>query len=293
MSSGINSSTMLMGLLGHPVGHSRSPFIHNSLSEHFGKDMVYLCFDVEPDELAYAVRGGLALGVKGFNVTVPHKQDVRLFLSGEDGDAKLVGAVNTLKRTEDGWYGYNTDLYGFMSALRSDGIDLKGKNVVVLGAGGASRAIICAVLKSSARKLVICNRTYEKAKALADEFGDAYKDTEITAFATDAALIAAMENDGSGWIAVNTTSLGMYPKTGEKLVNDKKFYELCDTGIDIIFNPARTAFMEAIEAGKEGNHAYNGLKMLVYQGVRSYEIWNDVSVPDEVVKDIYMKMKDM
>ncbi|MBP5609192.1 MAG: shikimate dehydrogenase [Lachnospiraceae bacterium] len=293
MNPDINSNTTLLGLLGHPVGHSRSPFIYNSLASYFGHDLVYLCFDVEPDDLAYAVRGGLSLGVKGFNVTVPHKQDVRLFLSGEDEDAGKVGAVNTLKRTEEGWYGYNTDLYGFMRSLDSDGIKLKDKNVVVLGAGGASRAIICAVLKCGAKKLVIFNRTYEKARALADEFGAAFKDTEVTSFATEAALLAAMDNDGGGWIAVNTTSLGMYPNTGEKLISDKKFYELCDTGVDIIFNPAKTAFMEAMEAGKEGNRAYNGLKMLLYQGLRSYEIWNDVSVPDDVAEDIYKKMKDM
>ena len=287
MSFEISAHTGLLGLLGHPVGHSRSPFIQNSLSEYFNADLRYLAYDVEPESLSDAVKGAYALKIKGLNVTVPHKQAVREFLVYEDEAAARIGAVNTLKREADGWHGYNTDMPGFLRALQSDGVDIKDKNVVVLGAGGAARAIVCGVLESKARRLVIYNRTYEKAQELAAYFSEFYPAADIFAVATVEELKETMAADGDGWIAVNTTSVGMYPDTESRLIDDPGFYRLCKTGVDIIFNPAETAFMKAVEEAGEGRRAYNGLKMLLFQGVRSFEIWNDVEVPDELAMKIY------
>lgn len=287
MSFEITARTGLLGLLGHPVGHSVSPFIQNSLAEYFGHDLRYLAYDVEPENLEAAVKGAYALKVKGLNVTVPHKQAVRQFLSCEDEAAARIGAVNTLKREADGWHGFNTDLPGFLRALRSDGIVLKGRNVVVLGAGGAARAIVNAVLESEVNKLFIYNRTYERAAELAADVAGGYPDACIVAAPSLNELIAAMKAENTGFVAVNTTSVGMYPNVDAKLIEDEEFYKLCDTAVDIIFNPSKTAFMKAVEEAKEGNRAENGLKMLLFQGVRSYEIWNDVEVPDEVAMEIY------
>ncbi|MBR6257387.1 MAG: shikimate dehydrogenase [Lachnospiraceae bacterium] len=293
MSFEITSRTGLLGLLGHPVGHSVSPFIQNSLAEHFGHDLRYLAYDVEPDALEAAVKGAYALKIRGLNVTVPHKQAVRAFLAYEDEAAARIGAVNTLKREADGWHGYNTDMPGFLRALKSDGINLKGRNVVVLGAGGAARAIVSAVLESEAKKLFIYNRTYEKAAEMAAYFTSEYPGSCIVALSAIDELTAAMKAEETQFAAINTTSAGMYPNVDDKPVDDEEFYRLCDTGVDIIFNPLRTAFMKAVEDAKEGNRAVNGLKMLLFQGVRSYEIWNDVEVPDEVAMKIYAGLTDL
>ena len=287
MSFEITAHTALFGLLGHPVGHSVSPFIHNSLSEHFGHDLRYLAYDVEVAALKAAVEGAYALKIKGLNVTVPHKQAVREFLLSEDEAAARIGAVNTLKRVDGGWQGYNTDMPGFIRALESDGISVKGRHVCVLGAGGAARAIICALLKCGAAKLVIYNRTCEKAQALAEEFAPLYPECDMEAAHSYDDLLKSMRGTGEKWLAVNTTSVGMYPNVDDILIKDEAFYKLCYRGVDIIFNPAKTAFMKAIEAADKDNKAYNGLKMLLFQGIRSYEIWNDVSISDEVAMQIY------
>lgn len=287
MSFEISAHTGMLGLLGHPVGHSRSPFIQNSLSEYFNEDLRYLAFDVEPENLGDAVKGAYALKIKGLNVTVPHKQAVREFLAFEDEAAKRIGAVNTLKREADGWHGYNTDMPGFLRALESDGVDITGKNVVVLGAGGAARAIVCGVLEKKAGKLLIYNRTYEKAAEMSRYFAQFYPEADILTASGGQELNEMMSAEGEGWIAVNTTSVGMYPDTESKLLNDPEFYRLCSVGVDIIFNPAKTAFMKAVEEAGEGRSAFNGLKMLLFQGIRSFEIWNDVEVPDELAMKIY------
>ena len=259
MSFEITARTGLLGLLGHPVGHSVSPFIHNRLAQHFGHDLRYLAYDVDPGDLKAAVEGAYALKVKGLNVTVPHKQAVRAFLTSEDEAAARIGAVNTLKREADGWHGYNTDMPGFMRALKSDGVDLKGRKAVVLGAGGAARAVVCAVIESGADKLFIYNRTYERAKALADDILAIYPDADVVCASSSDALTGLMRAEGEQFVAINTTSVGMHPDTDAKLIDDSCFYELCDTGVDIIFNPVKTQFMKAIRSAGDGKRACTGV----------------------------------
>ena len=290
MSTAISAHTGLLGLIGHPVGHSKSPLIQNRLAEHFDLDLRYLAYDVEPDSLRAAAEGAYALKIKGLNVTVPHKQAVREFVAAEDEMAARIGAVNTLKREADGWHGYNTDMPGFLRALDSDGVSLKGKNVVVLGAGGAARAIVCGILESGAGKLLIYNRTLENAVKMQEYFAGFYPEADMTCASSAEDLVTIMKACDDDWIAVNTTSVGMHPNVDDILIDDKRFYALCRTGVDIIFNPPVTSFMKAVEKAQEGNHAYNGLKMLLFQGVRSFEIWNDVEVPDEVSMEIYKEL---
>ena len=165
---GITGETRVCGLIGHPVEHTLSPLIHNTLARICHKNMVYVPFEVDPGLVDTAVNGAYELNVLGLNVTVPHKIEVMSALVSIDSKAESIGAVNTLVRTEGGYKGYNTDHTGLKRALESDGIDLHNRDVVILGAGGAARsaAFLCAFEES--RRVYILNRNYDKAIALCD-----------------------------------------------------------------------------------------------------------------------------
>ncbi|MCR5251122.1 MAG: shikimate dehydrogenase [Lachnospiraceae bacterium] len=287
----ITARTGILGLLGHPVGHSLSPCLQNGLAEFMGTDQCYLAYDVEPSDLEKAVEGAHALGMSGLNVTVPHKQAVREFLLKEDEVAARIGAVNTLKRREGGWKGYNTDVSGFLRACDSDGVELKGKKIVLLGAGGAAYAVLYGILSREPKRVLIYNRSVDRAQALQDHMREHFPETDLSVAFNLQELLEKMSRAGDGWVAVQTTSLGMYPETESKAVEDPAFYELLECGVDIVFNPAETAFMKAVRAAGPDKKAYNGLKMLLFQGVRSFEIWNDVSVPDEVALELLGRMR--
>ena len=171
----IKGTTRVCGLIGNPVGHSVSPAIHNNLAQLTGKDMVYTTFKVEKGDVASAVRGAYSLNILGLNVTVPHKSEVIDTLVDIDPLARAIGAVNTLVRTDKGYKGYNTDILGLERELIDEGVVLLGSRCVILGAGGAARAIAFLCAKSGAKEIYMLNRTKEKAydiaKAVNDYFG--------------------------------------------------------------------------------------------------------------------------
>lgn len=278
--------TRTCGLIGNPVEHTLSPVIHNTLAEDFSHNLVYVPFRVEAERVEEAVKGAYALNILGCNVTVPHKSAVIPFLKEIDPMAEKIGAVNTLVRTEGGYKGYNTDLPGLYRAMVSDGVKIEGEQVLVLGAGGVARAAAMLMADKGAKRIVIINRTIEKAEALA---------AEIAKFYPEVSLEAAGLGDLSGftekhaYLAIQATNIGMYPKCEETLIENPEFYEAIHTGYDMIFNPADTRFMKLVREG--GGKAYNGLKMLLYQGVIAYELWNQVSVSDAQAEKIYEKMK--
>lgn len=291
MSFEINARTVLLGLLGHPVAHSVSPYLQNRLAELCGLNQRYLAFDIADEEaLEDAVWGGHAMGVKGFNVTVPYKKAVMDFLEETDPIAEKIGAVNTLKWEETGWHGYNTDMPGLLRALAYDGVEIQGKNVVMIGAGGAANAALCAALEGGAAQVLILNRTVAKAEALAEQFGRSYPFVPIRCMGMKEDFVSYMESCGEGWIALQTTSVGMHPDVNGLPVSGDDFYKLLSVGYDIIFNPEETAFMKKVK--EQGGEAYNGLRMLLFQGIRSYEIWNDVTIGDEIAEEVLRGMQE-
>ena len=257
----INGTTRVCGLIGNPVAHSISPVIHNRLAGLRGDNLVYATFKVEAGNVAAAVKGAYALDILGLNVTVPHKQAIIDELVDIDELAAAIGAVNTLVRTEGGFKGYNTDILGLDRELSDVGISLEDKCVVIIGAGGAARAIafLCAGKKAS--EIYIMNRTLEKAQNIADAVNEYAK--------KDIAKAAGISECGSF---------------------DKKDYIVIQTtGVDIIYNPYETMFMKLMK--KHGKPAYNGLKMLLYQGVAAYELWNDCKISSDMADIIYEDMK--
>lgn len=282
----INGKTRVCGLIGNPVEHTLSPMIHNTLAQRLGHDMVYVPFQVEPGQAAEAVAGAFALNLLGLNVTVPYKSEVIASLREIDELAQNIGAVNTLVRTAGGYKGYNTDMEGLYRAMVSEGIRIGGEQIILLGAGGAARAVayLCAV--KGADRVYMLNRTWDKAQAVAGEVNRAAgKDVAVPMLLTEYPKIPAGK-----YLAIQGTSVGLAPHVDDVVIDDEIFYEKVHTGFDLIYSPWETRFMKMVK--DHGGRAYNGLKMLLYQGVIAYELWNEVAVPDTDVQVVYERLKE-
>lgn len=281
----ISGKAMVCGVIGNPVGHSLSPLMHNYFAEALNLDYIYVPCNVPDEEVGTAVKGIYSLGFQGINVTVPHKQRVMEHLSEISDAARSIGAVNTLVRTEGGYKGYNTDADGLYRAISSQGIDVKGQDCLMIGAGGAAKAVAYMLMSHGAASVVVLNRTVEKAQALADQLNRQFGRETIKAM--ELSSWDKLEKDS--YLAIQTTSVGMYPKTDAAPIEDQEFYKKIHMAVDIIYTPARTKFMEYVE--KAGGRAINGLDMLIYQGIIAFELWNpQVHVPDEVVREVRQRM---
>ena len=283
----IDGYTRTCGLIGNPVEHTLSPLIQNMLAELTDQKLCYVPLRVEEGQLEAAVKGAYALNFLGTNVTVPYKSDVIPFLQEIDPLAAKIGAVNTLVRMEGGFRGYNTDMPGLYRALCADGVRIEGEKVLVLGAGGVARAVAVLLAEKGAAGVILLNRTLEKAQRIA---------CEVNSMA-GRELVSAMEYrdytklpEGERYLAIQATSVGMHPHDDEVVLADKAFYQKLYTGYDLIFNPARTRFMELVE--EQGGRAMNGAKMLLYQGVIAYELWTGSSVPDEYANRVFAAMEE-
>ena len=286
----VKGTTRVCGIIGNPVGHSVSPVLQNTLADITGTELVYVPFKVE-DNIKAAIEGAYALNVFGLNVTVPHKSAVIECLADIDPIAASIGAVNTLVRTDRGYKGYNTDILGLKRELGEAGIALGGRRVIILGAGGAARAIAFLCAKENASAIYILNRTVSKAENIAASVNE-YFEADI-AKAMDIADYAGLE--GGGYVCIQTTSVGLYPDTDKAPVEDKAFYKKIDAAVDIIYNPAVTKFMKLVKASGKASDgtdkkAYNGLKMLLYQGVSAYELWNNVQISTQQSEEVYKAM---
>lgn len=281
----INGYTRTCGLLGNPVEHTLSPVIHNTLAEATGENLVYVPFHVPEGRIGDAVRGAEALNLLGLNVTVPYKSDVIPFLKDIDPLAERIGAVNTLVRTEDGFKGYNTDMPGLYRAMCADDVVIMGEKVLILGAGGVARAVAMLLADKGAAEIILLNRTVSRAQAIADE---------VNAFAGKMLARALATNEYHSlpeterYLAIQATSVGMYPHVEDAVITDEAFYRRVHTGYDLIFNPACTQFMKLVQ--NQGGRAYNGSKMLLYQGIIAYELWTAKSIDDKLAELVYENM---
>lgn len=282
----IDGHTRLCGLIGNPVEHTMSPVIHNTLAGLEGRNLVYVPFHVEKGAVEQAVRGAYALNILGLNVTVPYKSEVISSLTDVDEMAEKIGAVNTLVRTETGYKGYNTDMMGLYRAMCSENIRLQGEEIILLGAGGAARAVAFLCVSKGAAAVYIMNRTYEKAKQVADEVNRSFHTKCVIPMGMDG--YRKLPGDRK-YLAIQATSVGLYPRTEEAVIEDKEFYGKIHTGYDLIYKPRETRFMSLVRAA--GGQAYHGLKMLLYQGVIAYELWNKTEISKESAMIVYDRMK--
>lgn len=280
----IDGKSMVCGLIGKPVEHTMSPLIHNTLSEILGKNMVYVPFLVEED-LKSAVEGAYALNIRGLNITVPYKEKVVDLLKEIDPLAGQIGAVNTLCKTEGGYVGYNTDMTGLYRAFCSEGIKIQGEKVIILGAGGAARSVACLCSHYKAAQIFILNRNVEKAKLVAEEINALQEEPLVFPMALEEFDQLPKEK----MLCIQATSVGLAPCEERVVIENQSFYERIHTGYDLIYRPVNTRFMQLVKA--QGGRAFHGLKMLLYQGIEAYEIWNECRVEESLCNTIYEKMK--
>ena len=276
----IKGSTNIVGLIGHPVEHSFSPPMHNAAFEELGMDWAYVAFDVNPNNLKSAIDGAKSLNIKGFNVTIPHKINVMDYLDEIDEVASLIGAVNTIDFNN--MKGYNTDGIGAVKAIE-EVTSIKNRNVVVAGAGGASRAISFYIAKYGADSLTILNRNIQKAQDLA---GDVEASDLIDEVGSDSiSNINSYLDDAD--ILIDTTPLGMHPHIDDEPIATADNMHEDLTVFDAVYNPNETVLLK--EAIKAGAKPVYGIKMLLYQGAESFEIWTGKKAPVDVMEDALRK----
>ena len=274
-----NGHTRLCGLIGNPVEHTLSPLLQNYLAEEMETNMVYVPFHVEKGQLESAVKGAYALNLLGCNVTVPYKSDVIPYVVEIDEMAARIGAVNTLVRCENGFKGYNTDMLGLYRAMISDGVNPKGQDCVILGAGGVARAVAMLLLEKEARRVFILNRTLERAIAISEEINEMAGRQFVEAYTLEEYNRLP---EGERFLVIQATNVGMHPNVDDVVIEEEHFYEKVEVGYDLIFNPGDTRFMQLTRA--KGGKAYNGAKMLVYQGIIAFELWNKTSISEETAE---------
>lgn len=273
----------IIGIFGNPIKHTLSPVIHDTLSEMFGLNERYIPFHIESN-LGDYVKTAYAQEILGLNITVPYKQEVIPYLVEVDSAAKAIGAVNTLVRCGNGYKGYNTDMPGLARAILSEGMELQDRKVIMLGAGGAARAVAYMCAEYGASSVFIINRTFENAKRITDDMNRAFDTDIFTPFsAADYGLIPE-----ESYMFIQCTSVGLHEGDGLPLIDNADFYNMACCGVDLIYNPAETPFIKLLKS--KGIRAVNGLKMLLYQGIMAYELWNGVSVTDEMADVVYRSL---
>jgi shikimate dehydrogenase len=274
----ISGKTKVCGIIGEPIEHTLSPTMHNAAFEKLNLDFVYVPFKVKMGMLREAIRGMRNLGIVGLNVTMPYKSTVMQYLDEVDLTARHVDAVNTILNEGGSLIGYNTDGVGALNALKENGVALNGKNLLLLGAGGAGKAIAFHTAQKAA-KLVILNRTPQKAKKLTEALRKEFKNKEIICKKLSAE--AVKEELKNANILINATSIGMHPNIDQSPVPSRLMKpDLCV--MDIVYNPPETKFLKDAKAA--GAKVVSGIEMLVYQGAASFEIWTKHKAPVEVMK---------
>ena len=271
--------TRLCGIIGDPIEHTMSPAMHNAAFEKLGINYLYIPFRVRSEELGKAIEGMRALHIRGLNVTIPHKVAVIPFLDKLDPLAEQIDAVNTIVNDDGVLTGYNTDATGFLQPLLENGIEPKGKNMVILGAGGASRAISF-ILAEREANLVILNRLLELdwAEELARKISGVFG-KEVKALELDEKNLAMVLEQAE--ILINATSVGMSPNINESPV-PARLLKPGLTVYDVVYNPIKTKLLSEAEA--IGGKIIGGLDMLVWQGALAFEKWTGVKAPIEVMK---------
>jgi shikimate dehydrogenase len=272
----IDSHTQFYGVFGDPIRHSRSPIMLNRAFREKGINAAYGAYHIKPEQLRSAVEGIRALGFGGVNVTIPHKVEVMQYLDEIDEGARIIGAVNTIVNREGRLIGYNTDGIGYVRSLKEEtGIDLKGKRVLLIGAGGAARGVGYALSLEQPETVWIANRTAERAVQLAADLSAL---TDVRGMGMDE--INHIKNQVD--LIVNTTSIGMYPHVDESPAEPEWFHEGM-TVSDLIYNPLMTRMLK--EAAERGARIHSGLGMFIYQGAYAFEYWTGQPAPIAAMRE--------
>ena len=283
MKTQITGHTTLTALLGSPVAHSISPMMHNTAFSMLGLDYAYLAFDVSPEKLKEVVAALKIMNCRGFNCTMPHKNLVCECVDQLSDAASLIGAVNTVVNDNGILTGHNTDGVGYMQSIQTEGYDIIGKKMTLLGTGGAATAIIAQAALDGVKEISIFNRrgnSFEKAKTLIDRIN---KKTSCKVALYDLADTSTLKKEiQESAILTNCTSVGMAPNTDACLIPDQSYFHENLLVADIIYNPETTKLMKL--AQEAGCRTCNGLYMLLYQGAEAFRIWTGKEMPIAPIK---------
>ena len=286
MNNNITGHTMLTGLLGSPVSHSISPLMHNEAFKQLGLDYVYLCFDVGTDTLKTAVEGLKALGVRGFNCTMPDKNLKCELAEKLSPAASMIGAVNTVVNDNGILTGHNTDGIGYMMAVKDAGYDIIGKNMTLMGAGGAATAVCDQAALDGVASINVFSlkdQFWDRAVKLVDTINEK---TSCKASLYDIADKTSLKKSiDESYILTNGTSVGMAPNVDNCIIDDTSFFHEGLVVSDVIYNPRETKLLRI--AKENGCHTFNGLYMLLYQGAEAFKIWTGKEMPVEHIKNLY------
>lgn len=276
-----DTHTVVMGILGNPLGHSLSPLMHNQVMERSSFNGIYIPFTVEESQLGEAVTAIRALGMRGVNVTIPYKEKVIPFLDALSDQARACGAVNLIENQDGKLIGHNMDGPGFMASLRDAGISPEGE-VLILGAGGAARAISYSLSMAGVQNLTFAARTQEKAKALAD-----FINQSGGCPAGAASLDNVQESLARARMIVNCTSVGMAPKVEFSPLSSLEKAKMDAVLCDIVYNPLETRLLAMGIA--RGMRTIDGLSMLVYQGALSFERLTGIEPPVDYMRQVLLE----
>lgn len=274
----IDSETKVVGIIGNPVRHSLSPIMHNKAFSHLGLNWVYLSFEVEPGRVRSAIEGARDLGMVGLNVTMPFKMEAVEWVDIKDGSVILTGSLNTLLFKDGKIMGFNTDGIGFLNSLREKGIPLQGRKVLLIGAGGAARAVAFVVAQQGVARLTVLNRTPQKAHRLAQELRSFKPETEVSTASYDLDLALVISDSD---LIINATSVGMKDHPGIPIPTDD--IDQRHVVYDLVYWPLRTELLKRSE--ERGARVVSGLEMLIHQGAESFRIWTGKEFPIPIVRE--------
>lgn len=283
----ISGTTKLTALLGSPVSHSISPLMHNRAFRELGLDYAYLCFDVTENELPQAVEGLKAIGIRGFNLTMPNKNRILDLVDHISPVSRICRSVNTVVNDNGILTGTSTDGIGYMEAVRDAGYDITGEEITMMGGGGASTAICAQAALDGIRRIHIFVRPTSRFHARTLELADTINRTtpchaEVYDQNDTAALKQAFLRSR---LLINGTPVGMSPDTGHSIIENPSLFHRDLIVSDLIYNPRKTRLMELAEAA--GCETFNGMYMLLYQGAESFRIWTGQQMPVELIKKEY------
>jgi shikimate dehydrogenase len=280
MKNTFHFNTQILGIIGHPIKHSYSPFIHNVAIEIKKLDYVYLPFDIPSSNLKSALKGMTALGIKGFNVTIPHKEAAIQYMNSVSEEVSMIGSLNTILNDQGKLTGHNTDAHGIFETLLPFKEDIAGNQVCVVGAGGSARAVIYTLIRNfKPKKLFIINRNERRAETLKEYFSEKMKFPAIKT--KELIPPSAFEVMKDSKLIVHATPVGMHPNLNDSITTSPDVFSEGQIVFDLIANPQQTLLLKM--ASKAGAKTINGLGMLVAQAAKSFEIWTGVEFPQEDV----------
>ena len=287
MKKEINGKTKIIGLIGENIENSLSPFIHNQIILKYSLSFCYLPFRVAETDLGKAIQGIRALNIRGVNITFPYKEKVIEFLDEVEESARRIGAVNTIVNNKGILTGYNTDVAGFKKSLQDKGkFVIKEKKAVVLGAGGAARAVTYSLLEEGIEEISIFNRTLLKAEKIKQDFSPFFPRSSINIFSFEQDNIKDKIKEVN--LLVNATSIGMASQIDNSPLPDEKLFHPNLLVYDLIYHPAKTLFLR--QAERAGAKIINGVPMLVYQGIESLYLWTGFKPEGKEVLEIIKRI---